>query len=475
MDKLRVCLTTVAFAAVILSSIPLLINVISPVDAASRDSRTDAYRRTLDICVRCTQPGPPGPQGEQGPQGIPGSSGESGPPGPQGEHGLPGPQGPPGPQGAKGEKGDKGETGPPGPSTEAIPTEASFIVWQDDTLGNYDILIKRAVVFDSEEKNLSDNVLPSDDPAIAISGNNVHVVWDDTTSGNNDILYKRSTDGGATFGSTINLSNNMGGSDEPAIAASGNNVYVVWHDNTPGNPDILYRRSTDGGATFGSTINLSENTGSSGASAVTISGNRVYVVWRDNTPGNLEILYRRSTDGGATFGSTINLSTSPGDSWAPAVATSGNNVYVVWHDTALGNSEILYKRSIDGGISFSIVNKLSFNAGTSASITASGNNVYVVWRDVQNSDIVYRWSDFGGEAFYPEINLSDNAGSSGEPAIITSGNNVYVVWSDNTPGNIEILYKRSTDGGITFGNTINLSNNAGISLNPAIAYYDTQL
>jgi hypothetical protein len=84
-DKLSICLT-VAIAAIILSPVPLLFNSIAPVDAASRDSRTDAYRRSIDICVRCTQPGPieppsqPGPQGEQGEQGVAGPEGPSRPP-----------------------------------------------------------------------------------------------------------------------------------------------------------------------------------------------------------------------------------------------------------------------------------------------------------------------------------------------------------------------------------------------------------
>ena len=33
-----------------------------------------------------------------------------------------------------------------------------------------------------------------------------------------------------------------------AIAVSGNNVYVVWVDNTLGNLDIFYKRRTDGGS-----------------------------------------------------------------------------------------------------------------------------------------------------------------------------------------------------------------------------------
>ena len=61
-------------------------------------------------------------------------------------------------------------------------------------------------------------------------------------------MFKKSTDGGANFGATINLSNNGGFSANPVVATSGNNVYVVWEDDTPGNSESGSRRSTDGGS-----------------------------------------------------------------------------------------------------------------------------------------------------------------------------------------------------------------------------------
>jgi hypothetical protein len=45
------------------------------------------------------------------------------------------------------------------------------------------------------------------------------------------IFFKRSTDEGASFYGTENLSNNGGESGQPDIAASGNNVYVVGNDD----------------------------------------------------------------------------------------------------------------------------------------------------------------------------------------------------------------------------------------------------
>ena len=87
------------------------------------------------------------------------------------------------------------------------------------------------------------------------------------STGDGDIYFRTSTDGGATFSSTtINLSNSAGSSVDPKIATvSGNNVYVVWSNFiTPGNFDILFKKSTDGGASFSDTpINLSNNTRSS--------------------------------------------------------------------------------------------------------------------------------------------------------------------------------------------------------------------
>lgn len=55
------------------------------------------------------------------------------------------------------------------------------------------------------------------------------------------------------------------------------------------------------------------------------------------------------------------------------------------------------------------------------------------------------------------------------PAIAASGRNVYVVWTDDSPGNTETLFVISKDRGTTFGDMINLSNNAAFSEAPAIA------
>lgn len=47
-------------------------------------------------------------------------------------------------------------------------------------------------------------------------------------------------------------------------------------------------------------------------------------------------------------------------------------------------------------------------------------------------------------------------------------NNVYVIWEDNIQGKFQIYFTKSSDGGSTFGDPINLSNSTGDSVNPQI-------
>jgi hypothetical protein len=370
-------------------------------------------------------------------------------------------------------------------TTSINPGDLLHTLWVDATpSGTFHIFQNRdGADYDPTTVNLSNDVGANSgiEPAFAVSGNVVHVVWRDFLT--DDILYSKSIDGGASFGPIINISNNVETSETPAIAISGNTVHVVWVDTQPGNFDIFYRRSTDGGASFTEPIkNLSSNLMDSRRPSIAVSGNNVHVVWDDNSLGNSEILYRRSLNGGDLFPNVIkNLSSNDGFSFEPAIAVSGNTVHVVWDDDTLPFTiDILYRRSLNNGDTFpNIIKNLSSNLGDSgqASIAVSGNNVHVVWEDntdntPANYDILYRKSLNNGDTF-PNIikNLSSNAHFSISPAIALSGNNVYTVWSQGTAsGNTDILYRTSANNGDTFPAVgTNLSANIGASIQPAIA------
>ena len=95
----------------------------------------------------------------------------------------------------------------------------------------------------------------------------------------------------------LNLSPNQTDAHNAQVFSVDNIVYVFWMDLTIGNDDIYFKRSTDSGASFGDTINLSNNTGDSYNYQVNIPTNdTMYVVWQDETQGvngTSEILFKR--------------------------------------------------------------------------------------------------------------------------------------------------------------------------------------
>ncbi|MGB7956762.1 MAG: sialidase family protein [Candidatus Nitrosopolaris sp.] len=160
----------------------------------------------------------------------------------------------------------------------------------------------------------------------------------------------------------------------------------------------------------------------------------------------------------------MNLSSDPGLSYFPRIATGGNNsVYVVWTDNSLGNHNILFTKSGDGGASFDKPIILSNLKGVSnfPSIVASrNNNVYVVWSHKNNTDfdpsntenqtqtydVFFTKSLDRGRTFSKPVNINDDPANSQGPAVAISDNNtVYVVWIDNSIGTYETFFTKSLD------------------------------
>jgi hypothetical protein len=133
-------------------------------------------------------------------------------------------------------------------------------------------------------------------------------------------------------------------------------------------------------------------------------------------------------------------------------------------------------------VSFGNVTNLTENSQDSVygQVAASDdNNMYVVWQDSvipssdygsgRNYDIFVKKSSDGGETFEESLNLSANPGFSEHPQLSAYNNNVYVVWADDTSGNREVLFAKSDDNGSTFGDATSLSNNPSDSFNPEVA------
>jgi BNR repeat-like domain len=327
-------------------------------------------------------------------------------------------------------------------------------------------------------KRLTWNSGTSKAAALAMdSSGNLHLVWQDDTLGDWDIFYKRSTDGGTTWTAAQRLTVNPGWAQNVSISVETPTVlHLVWNDTTDGFPEIYYKKSQNGGSTWTIDKRLTWADGycMTPDIAVDLSAN-IHVVWMDNTPGNFDIYYRGSTDGGATWSIKKRLTWNSGDSGIPVIAVDSlGNLHVVWQDNTSGSFEIYYRKSTDGGANWTSTKRLTWNSGDSGIpvIAAdSSGHLHVLWYDTTpgNEEIYYKQSTDGGANWTASKRITWTSGNSSAPTLSSGpGDNLHVVWHDRTPGNFDIYYKNSPDGGATWITNKRLTYTSGSSLSPDI-------
>jgi hypothetical protein len=105
-------------------------------------------------------------------------------------------------------------------------------------------------------KRLTWNLKGSYYTSIAVDSNdNIYAVWYQSLSNGYEIYSRKSTDNGNTWEPLKRLTWMAGNSQCPDIAAdSSGNLHLVWYDDTLGDKEIYYKKSTDGGSTWTSTI-----------------------------------------------------------------------------------------------------------------------------------------------------------------------------------------------------------------------------
>jgi hypothetical protein len=330
-------------------------------------------------------------------------------------------------------------------------------------------------------KRLTWNSGESRAPVIAVdTWGNLHLVWEDDSPAPDapEIYYKKSADGGTSWTAGKRLTWNSGDSTRPAMAVdSWGNVHVVWQDDTPGNYEIYYKNSQDGGASWTASQRITWTSGTSQAPTIAVdSGNNLHLLWYDYTPGNYEIFYKKSTNGGATWSPSQRLTWNSGWSGLPdVVVDSSGRVHVVWYDETPGNTELFYKQSPDGGDTWLSTQRLTWTSGFSQAPAVAVNpsgDLHLLWWDNTpgNAEIFYKKSLDSGSTWSIGQRLTWTSGDSQAPALtIDSSGGLDAVWWDNTPGNAEIFFRKGSPGGAAWTASLRLTWSPGNSYGPALA------
>jgi hypothetical protein len=337
----------------------------------------------------------------------------------------------------------------------------------------------RAQTVFSAPQNVSNSGSNAGYQQIAIDANGkINAVWIDNSAGSYAVLFSRSSNGGVSFSTPLNVSNHPGsGADGPQIGLDPKgNICIVWSDNSSGSYASFFTRSIDGGSSFSAPLLIS-NSGATSAGGVRIavdaSGN-INLVWADTSPGYNAIFFSRSADGGTSFSSPINVSNnSLGAGSPPGIGVDPQgNIYVVWEGTSTlagapsgTTQDAFLSVSANGGTTFSSpVNysgdQLNVFVSNPQVVATSMNSINLLWETAQgtgaNLSLHYRPASNGG-ATLGSISSSSDFGQYDQVfpmahMALDSTGAINVVWQQNccTQGTSTILYARSTDSGNSF-------------------------
>jgi hypothetical protein len=341
--------------------------------------------------------------------------------------------------------------------------------------------------FVSKTINLTQNQNDSAYPQITSSLNNIFVVWEESVGGygskNYDIYLRKSNDSGVTFGSRINLSNNTGYSEHPQIASEGDNIYVVWVDNTSGKREIMFCKSSDSGKTFTGARTISQNSIGPYHVELAAEGENVYVIWNGyDVKMNNVISLTRSSDTAKTFGEIKEIGKGSKETF-PKIAANGDEYYISWDKENIANqkqkTELLFIKGHENGNengnkTHPVDNLTRLNIdnihGGESQLAASLDHVLVSWTSNLPDDSKYVYAKVSGKDgndFGKSIRLATTSNSSNVENVMTN-DTAYFVWQGNINGGQDIFLKSSNIIGSNHGYGINLSNNSGISECPSI-------
>lgn len=256
----------------------------------------------------------------------------------------------------------------------------------------------------------------------------------------------------------------------PAVAAdSAGNINVVCDNFSQLKSDIYFIRSTDAGSTWRNAVNISSNSGYSEYPDIAVdnTGN-INVLWGDNTSGTSEIYFKRSNDGGTSWSQAVNISNNSGYSFQPdAIVDDSGNIDVAWYDTAPGNAEIFFSRSTGDGTNWSPAVNVSNSQATSIrpDIAVDDNgNIVVAWMEAVSGywQVFFSRSTDDGDSWSQPKKISYLWGNSYSPYIaVDNAGKINVVWENDNFGNI--FLSRSADNGTSWSQAKKISENLGVS------------
>jgi hypothetical protein len=239
---------------------------------------------------------------------------------------------------------------------------------------------------------------------------------------------------------------------------------------------MYYRRSTDGGKTWGLQTELVPDdsmSGSVGNRPLSATGMRVAFVWGNRGSGGSiqSVKIVRSTDAGETWlePQVLVVNKGIGSYSSPKVSLVDDLIFVTVDRWVLGYYQYFMTRSYDGGVTWDSIRQItSFpeSHGSLGDLIATEDHVFLTYERATPPSYREIWfmvsSDSGATWSSEQVISTIDDYDGWEPDIATDGEGkVYITWQDVKYGGFgftgALLMRKSTDNGLTWGPEIRVS------------------
>jgi hypothetical protein len=260
-----------------------------------------------------------------------------------------------------------------------------------------------------------------------------------------EVLMSRSSDGGKTFSKPLLLTEGLssGRFDTLAVSPTGE-VHVFFIGRGETKEAGLYQAvSTDRGQTFPAARQVKENVCECCRLALAWDGGTPVVFWRDMLAGSVRDHCVARLDG--TKETAVVRATD--DGWTimacphhgPAITVGEGGVqHLAWFtgDGQRGKGAF-YRRSADGGKTFSEPVRLGRADAGHPDVLASGKSVWLVWKEARDGDataVVAMRSSDAGATWSAAKEVARATGASDHPLLVAHREHAYLSWLTQAAG-----------------------------------------
>ncbi|KKN05985.1 hypothetical protein LCGC14_1081840 [marine sediment metagenome] len=304
---------------------------------------------------------------------------------------------------------------------------------------------------------------------IWVDGLTAYVFYTETSA---DPVYRKTTDGGATWSDVVSLHTGTVFKmsvwyDRWTPGDAGKAIHMAWIETT--DDTIVYRRLNLDDDSLSDKITVFAGVSFSGGAwpfavvdIVKARGGNLYVGFWGDASG--EIGFYRSTDNGATWASRAQLADgdeADGILLMPGNETDDNDIWCIYWDRSADELSLkVYDDSADSwsetSIATGMVDSPNFYQMSASPRHSDSHVILAAWSDVDDAAADLKVWDIGSASdIVAKTDVVSNLDVSGAVAVFIAqqDNSIYVVYLKGGVWQVTVdaFYKKSVDGGATWG------------------------